>query len=267
MTPRNCFLAMFDIIGFKALRNEIGTAGLFQKYKRGIQPMIEHSASGKGKAVEVRGKKLYVPDFSNISVKYKIISDSTILYTDDDSFSSFISIIHSSFMLLQSGFSGAKAPYRGAIAHGDLIDDPSGLYIGSAVENAYIGESSQVWSGCMLTKSCAEFAESNDHIEDFKSVIIAHAAGIKDKTEQEKVLQSAARITMYNVPMQRNPKEGPIEYYKESHYVLDWTIRMYENASNKAFKNSENRHAQLIQKNTIEFEKWARINNRITGTP
>jgi len=263
MVPRNCYLAMFDIIGFKSLRNKLGTGGLFQKYQRGIQPMIEHSAAGKGKTVIANGKNIYVPDFSEISVQYKIISDSVIFYTKDDSFSSFVSIINSSHKLLQSGFSGGKAPYRGAISHGDLIDDPAGIYIGSAVEDAYIGESSQVWSGCMLTNTCKQHAESSGYINDYKGIFIAGASGVSEESEKNKILLASNRIVKYNVPLQENPKDGSIRYYNEEQYVLDWTTTMYEGASEKSFEDSACNHARLIKQHTIDFETWARANNRI----
>jgi len=265
MKPNNCFLAMFDVIGFKALSDELGTDGLYKMYKRGIQPMIEHSAAGKGKTITRGDKKVHVPDFSEISVNYKIISDSIILYTNDDSFDSFIDIINSSSKLLQSGFAGLKAPYRGAIAHGDLIDDHQGTYIGSAVEDAYIGESSQVWAGCMLTKTCSEFVVSNDYINKYETTLLAYHLVETDEKKKESLLLETNRITKYDTPMQRNPKTGPIEYFLESHYVLDWTLNMYQDASSMSFKYSDNSHAKLIKENTVIFEKWARENNRKTS--
>lgn len=263
MKPINCYLAMFDIIGFKTLRNQLGTTGLYKKYKQSIQPMIEHSAAGRSKVVTYKGEERLVPDFSVFSVKYKIISDSIILYTEDDLFSSFIKIINSSHMLLQSGFNGGQAPYRGAISHGDLIDDPDGTYIGSAIEDAYIGESSQVWSGCILTKTCSEFAESKDHINDYKGLLKAHASEVLDSAEKNSFLMNSNRITKYRVPMQNNPKDGAIKYSNEERYVLDWTTEMYSGASGKSFNDSDSNHSNLIKTNTIDFENWARENNRI----
>jgi hypothetical protein len=149
IAPVNCFVAMFDIIGFKALRDRLGTASLYQRYVRGISPMITHAAAGSGKIAEVNGEKMYVPNFTPLSPGFRVFSDTVIFSTSDDSFLSFLSIIHSSFVLLQSGFNGGKAPYRGAIGWGDLINDTSGILIGSAIEDAYVGESSQAWAGCM----------------------------------------------------------------------------------------------------------------------
>jgi len=262
MKPINCYLAMFDIIGFKSLRKQLGTSGLYNKYKKSIQPMIEHSAAGRNKTVIYNGEKRLVPDFSIMSVKFKIISDSIILYTEDDLFSSFIKIINSSHMLLQSGFSGGKAPFRGAISHGDLIDDPNGTYMGSAIEDAYVGESSQVWSGCILTKACSKYAEENDHISDYKGLLKAHASNTLDSVEKNNFILNSNRIAKYNTPIQKNPKDTTIKYYNEEHYVLDWTTKMYDGASGKSFNDSNDSHAKLIKTNTINFETWARKHNR-----
>jgi hypothetical protein len=106
--PINCFVAMFDIIGFKALRDRLGTAGLHQKYVRGIAPAIAHAAAGSGKVADVDGQKLYVPNVTPLSPAFRAISDTVIFFTRDDTFLSFLSIVHSSFSLLQFGFNGGR---------------------------------------------------------------------------------------------------------------------------------------------------------------
>jgi hypothetical protein len=104
---------MFDIIGFKALRQKVGTAGLHRQFLRGILPGIQHSAAGRGKSIQHEGHDIYLPDFHEWSVGYRYISDTVIFFTPDDSFGSFLSMVNSAFMLLQFGFAGGKAPYRG----------------------------------------------------------------------------------------------------------------------------------------------------------
>src|ERR1700722_5550113 len=144
--PTNCFVAMFDILGFKALRKLRGTAGLHQLYARSIAAMIQHAAAGSGTTTQINNETLYVPRFTPYSPQFRAISDTAIFFTADDSFTSFLFIVHSSFCLLQSGFVGSKAPYRGAIGWGDLINDDSGILIGSALEDAYDGEGKQAWA-------------------------------------------------------------------------------------------------------------------------
>lgn len=262
LLPINCFVGMFDIIGFKALREKKGTAGLYQQFTRGIIPAIQHSAAGRGKTENINGKQFYVPDFSEASVKYIAISDTVIFFTKDDSFNSFLSIINSAFMLLQFGFNGGKAPYRGSIGWGDLIDDHNGILIGSAIEDAYIGESSQAWAGAMLTQSCRDFTESKNYIENYKNTHLQVAASVTDDTQKRNAIENARRLVKYNVPTQFNPKDSPATYDVLPTYAIDWTIRMYEDASIKSFDPSSSTHAKTIAINTSTFEQWARNNNR-----
>ena len=258
----NCFVGMFDIIGFKALREKKGTAGLYQQFTRGILPLFQHAAAGRGKTANINGTQLYVPDFSEASVKFRAISDSVIFFTKDDSFDSFLSIVNSAFMLLQSGFCGGKAPYRGAIGWGDLIDDPNGILIGSAIEDAYAGESSQAWAGAMLTQSCRDFVTNKSYIENYKAIHLQIAAELADDIQKRNAIENARRLVEYSVPTQVNPKDGPATYNKLPTYAIDWTIRMYEGASEKSFDPSTSAHAKMIAENTFIFEQWARKNNR-----
>jgi hypothetical protein len=69
---------------------------------------------------------------------------------------------------------------------------------------------------------------------------------------------------MYPVPVQYNPKDGPVTYSKLETYAVDWTIRMYDNASEKSFHPSSNEHAQMIARNTQNFEAAYPLDS---GTP
>ncbi len=253
---------MFDIIGFKALRVKKGSAGLYQQFTRGIAPAIQHSAAGNGKFIQKNGIGMYVPDFSEFSVGFRAISDTVIFFTKDDSFKSFASIVNSSFMLLQHGFGGGKAPFRGAIGWGDFINDPQGILIGSAIEDAYVGESSQAWAGAMLTNSCRDFSVEKGYIESYKSLHMELSQQVTDEREKRTVVENSNRLVEYHVPIQINPKDSPVIYEQVKTYVIDWTIRMYEGASKKSFDPSKDKHAQTIAKNTLVFENWARSNNR-----
>jgi hypothetical protein len=262
LQPADCFVGMFDIIGFKALREKNGTAGLYQQFTRGIIPAIQHSAAGRGKTENVNGVPVYVPDFSEGSVKFRAISDSVIFYTTDDSFDSFFKIVNSAFMLLQFGFNGGKAPYRGAIGWGDLIDDPNGILLGSAIEDAYAGESTQAWAGAMLTPACLGFASSKNYIDDYKTIHLKIAENLGDDVQKRNAIKNARKLVAYDVPTQFNPKDGPVEYGVLSTFAIDWTIRMYDGASKKSFDSSSNAHAKKIADNTVSFEQWARKSNQ-----
>lgn len=258
IAPVNCFVGMFDVIGFKALRAQMGTAGLHRQYMDGILPAIQHSAAGQGVSKVVDGESVYVPDFSRATVKYQAISDSVLFFTPDDSFASFVAIVNSAFSLLQFGFSGGKAPFRGAIGYGDLIDDPRGIMLGSAVEDAYSGESRQAWAGAMLTASALDTATERGYIAQYVELHLRASEEAVDELTKVNAKLNSRRLVRYPVPTQLNPKDGPVMYGEFDTFAIDWTIRMYEGASLSSFKTPESEHAAAIAANTRKFEQWAR---------
>lgn len=239
------------------------TAGLYELYERGLLPAIQHSAAGRAKLVEVGGQKMYVPDFHEASVGLKIFSDTIVFYAKDDSLTSFLSIVNASFMLLQFGFGGGKYPIRGAIAHGDFIlDEVRSILLGTAIEDAYAAEQSQVWAGCMLASSCSVLAEERDYISAFRALHDQGAEEATDAKEKLNIRENSRRLVRYKVPLQSSIKPEPTRYFEKEAYVIDWTIRMYEGATRASFDESENMHARRILDNTKRFEEWARTSNR-----
>ena len=261
---KNCFIGMFDILGFKLLRNSKGTDGLHQLLMRTIVPAIQFSVAGKIKLSD--DQRSFIADFDGSScVKYQIFSDTVILVTPDDSFESFFDISNSAFMLLKFGFSGAKTPYRGAIGWGDLINDPQhNILIGSAIEDAYAGECLQAWSGAMLTDSCRDFCEQNNYIKKFKDSYIKFSDECLDEKNKKSLIEDSFRLVSYSVPIKTKSTDGSSQYnYSEQRTIaIDWTIKMYEGASEKSFYPSDNEHVNKIIENTKSFEQWARLNNR-----
>lgn len=262
LKPINSFVAMFDFLAFEALRKERGTEGIYQLYIRGLLPQIQHAAALKGKTVQRNGQNVYVPDFGPQSIDYRIVSDSIILFANGDSFDHFLRMVAASHNLLCSGFAGHKATLRGAIGYGDLIYDANIIWIGSAIEDAYVGESSQVWSGCSFTPACEVFISNSGYISGYKDFFdIAHNQE-EDSLKLKNIEKAKRRIVEYEIPEQYNPKTGPVEYSKRKGYALDWTLNVYEGAGEKAFSNTTNAHANMIIENTKSFEEWARVQNR-----
>lgn len=256
---------MFDILGFKALREKLGTEGLHKKFVRGIAPAISHSAAGRGKSVKMGDRQVYVPDFSRASVKFRAFSDTVIFFTEDDSFESFREIINSAFMLLQFGFGGMKFPYRGAIGWGDLINDSNEILLGSAIEDAYRGESSQAWAGAMLTQACRDFVDRRGYIDLYRKTHRIIATICDDDRRRKDAILNSMRLVSYEVPIQKCIKGEPLSYTVSQTYAIDWTIRMYKDASMKSFDSPHDEHSETIVKNTVAFEDWARKNNRISN--
>lgn len=229
---------------------------------RGLLPQIQHAAALKGKTIKRDGVSVYVPDFGPQSIDYKIVSDSIILFAKGDDFEKFLKIVAASHNLLCSGFAGHKAPLRGAIGYGDLIYDPNNIWIGSAIEDAYVGESKQVWSGCSLTEACESFVKNEGYIQQYKNVFDVAGSQEQDDLKKKNIEKAKRRLVKYNIPEQRNPKTGPVDYNQRIGHALDWTLNVYEGAGEKGFTVSESSHARTIIENTKHFESWARSNNR-----
>lgn len=225
-------------------------------------PQIQHAAALKGKRIKQNGQNLYVPDFGPQSIAYSIVSDSIILFANGDSFDHFKRIIAASHNLLCSGFAGHKAPLRGAIGHGDLIYDPNSIWIGSAIEDAYVNESSQVWSGCAITNACEQFINEKGYISQYKEFLDVMRKQEENTNKVINIEEAKKRIVEYKIPEQRNPKTGPVEYCEREGYALDWTLNVDEEAGERAFSTGTSNHANMIIENTKKFDKWARIHNR-----
>ena len=257
MIKIDCFLACFDVLGFKVLRQQKTTEGLFKLYDRYLLPAMQHVAAGAGKSID----KKYVPDFSTNSLNYRVFSDTVILFTNDLSFSSFYKIVNASHQLLSMSFVGSKAPFRGAIGIGDLIYNQQGVLVGEAMEDAYKWESKQAWAGCLFSNNFESFIKSQDYLTKYKKI---HKIALFEQPQNKKdILLNAKKIINNNVPLYVNPKKEKIKYYNENKLVLDWTIRTDHEASSEAFLPHNNEeHAKLIIQNTKDFEIWAKTNNR-----
>jgi len=250
---------MFDILGFKALRARLGTEGLYNLYSQVIladiahahMPKFDYSMSGSGR---LQAK----PDPASKRADCLLFSDTIIYWTVDDSYESFINIVFTALELLKSSFVPPRVPIRGAIATGDLISDEQGVIVGSAVENAYKGEQSQVWAGCMLTSETASFCEQAHYIVTFHEYMDKWASNVQDTSLSDRILKFSRALVAYPVPLRKNVGPGQTKYFDEERYVLDWTQQVYAGAMEKAFMEPQNDRQKMIQDNTRKFEGWAR---------
>ena len=246
---RNCYVGFFDVLGFKALRANKGTAGVAQLYERSLLAMVQHAAAGSS-VLERRGDHdVLVPQSTELSIDYRVISDSVVFMAKDDSFASFFSIVYASCRLLEAGFGNGQTPFRGAIGHGDLYSNGE-ITVGSAIEDAYLGETSQLWAGVMFTPSATKQAEVAGHFKEWTRI---HEKVAQDLDDDKAVnaRKNLQQIIKYDVPLK---PQG--ETYNA--YVLDWTLRVFSSASEKALPISTDERSQIIRQNTISFERWAR---------
>lgn len=232
---KNRFVAVFDILGFSNLLKDEGTEKLYKFYNRSLEAWVSHSAV-QNTMLDTENNALR-PDLNSQRVGYKIFSDTIIYWTEGDSIEDFVCIMLSSLKLLALGFN--KAGLRGAIGYGDFIADGD-IFLGTAIVDAYEGEQSQVWSGCILTKNCENFCKQVGFFEEYDAL--------------NKIL------VRYPVPKQiRNKESGSKSYEKEEAFCIDWTTHWRDRGvATKGIRDSVKNHEKLIKQNTIAFEEWAR---------
>ncbi len=258
MPTQNCFFAMFDILGFKALRNRLGTEGLYNLYRRIIITDIEHAFMPKFQYVSSADRPtVAIPDPTSKRADCLLFSDTITFFTVNDSLDSFINIVFTALEMQKSSLVPPRAPLRGAIAWGDIVADGP-IIVGSAIEAAYTGEQSQVWAGCMLTSEAESFCENNHYFTTFHRIFSTALDSEQDADKKKSILKASKAIVRYSVPLQDKDSAGTATYYTEEHYVLDWTHGVYVGAADKAFMEPINNHQKTIRDNTKKFETWAR---------
>ena len=242
------FVALFDILAFKQLRETRGTDGLYSLFSRSIVALIQHAAMPVPQKVERNGQTILIPDPASKRCGFYYFSDTIIYFTDDDSFGSFLNIVFTSRELLNSGL-GTRAPMRGAIGHGDFIDDVANrIFLGSALEDAYSYCESQVWSGCILTPGATAFCQQAEYFGTLKQIL----------EQQPGIRRNVDLLVEYECPLQTLKRDKPREYFTERVVCINWTLNVFEGAAYKVFPQSVELHPLLIRQNTEDFELWAR---------
>jgi len=239
------FVATFDILGFKALRREKGTAALAEYYDNIVYGALQHA-------------KTKYSELTDNTVRFSAFSDTVIIYSKDASTPTFMVVLAAAREILKLGFCGGKAPFRGAIGYGDL-SSRKGILIGSAIEDAYLGEQAQVWSGCMLTPALQAFLDQNGHLEQVEKAMRFAVNRRREKGEAYADEENFSQLLLsYSIPIQERKLNEGVRYYRQEGLVLNWTQDVFEGAADKAFPTCEAEHPTYIKQHTVEFERWAR---------
>lgn len=128
------WVGYFDLLGTKTLVNSQHHVSIFSIYCKAIE--------------EVKKRNATLP-----CIEHAWFSDTFILYTDDESLSSFAELDHISrwfFYFLIEG----RIPARGAISFGEFYaDKENSLFFGKALIEAYEYGEAQEWIGFLLCPS------------------------------------------------------------------------------------------------------------------
>jgi hypothetical protein len=146
---KECFIALFDILGFRDLikNNDLEkVAQTYQKARSDFENNIQHIDA------------LLQKD----SVSFRIFSDTFLIYTSEVSDESFLALLAGlDFLFIAANEN--KLPIRGATAVGELIVS-NGIEIGIPIVEAYENEQKQDWTGCWVGDSCLDRVNKDDHL-------------------------------------------------------------------------------------------------------
>lgn len=255
--PVPCFVAMFDILGFKHLRRELGTAELHARYQRGARPQIEHAAAGHSTLGMRNGEEVYLPDRTHSRIGFLAISDSVLFFSPNDDFISFAQIVDASFKLVRYGIA-SRMPFRGAIGWGDLANAGDGILIGTAIEDAYAGEASQAWAGARLTPACEAFVRQAGLLDAWHQHFDALGAAEADPKRRAGLERGRARLIEAPIAVQTKVDGAAPAYTTEPGIAINWTVGVGPTAGARAFRDTRDPHVARLAAHTLDFESYAR---------
>jgi hypothetical protein len=154
LEPNIYYVGLFDVLGFSNLVQNIGSAGVIEKY----QKLMQMVASKNGYKSRVKIKitdSIFSPGYSYIPIKFAYFSDTIVIWTlaQPQSLSTFLA--RCADLICESLKIGL--PLRGAITEGEAImHKESGTYVGDAIVEIAKLESQQTWVGATLTTSIFE---------------------------------------------------------------------------------------------------------------
>jgi hypothetical protein len=148
----NCWVAYFDILGFK---NEIQLS----------TGHLEVLAYLYGEIIDrINDELKEVTGFMALKYECSWFSDSFLFYSSDDSIDSYLTIHLAATSFFDYMTIIKKWPVRGALTAGDFYANKNkNIYLGKAVVDAYSYAEKQDWIGFVLTPEAYEKLVTNGH--------------------------------------------------------------------------------------------------------
>jgi len=265
MELKRKYIAYLDILGFKDLVNNNTPERVYELYEKTFSNLFTLALTNgivQSNDVDSSGLISLKINPNSIKVNSLFISDSIIVWTDDNSLTSFITVVEVVRTFLNYMFI-TGIPLRGSIVEGHLDkisrkmnspkDNSQTTLIGKGLVSAYVKEGLQNWSGCVVDESCIN--AYNNGLEKFNEDV----ENIKfDKLIEKKVLLK------YNVPYKNGKKQ-----IKKEEIVINWTtIKGSKMKSdhvaykfNEFNKGVEDKNVKIKIKNTTDFINYANERN------
>lgn len=247
---RKCFVAFLDVLGFKELVEGSAHEKLLKLYGNAFVSNAAMAVSrGQFKVIDQGTGQVAVPDFSGAKVSCAVISDSVVLYSEDDGMTSFIDICSAVGKLLVSGFY-TGLPMRGGIALGDVgvfdgratgVNFTIHSLVGLALVRAYQEESAHDWAGCSIDDKC---------IAHYSERVNAFSSAVPDIATLD-LLESHGIIAQYSAPR----KDGSTP----KKWVVDWPRHNRNPVSSATVEKSFGLHG----KSTTDTSTQRKIRNTL----
>jgi hypothetical protein len=136
----NCWIAYFDILGFRNIVENFDANGVLYSYREVLKEIRQYD-----------------------KVKHKFFSDSFVFYTENDSQDSFGHMYSASTMFFREMFA-KNIPLRGCLTVGQFyVDEEEGIFFGRALIEAYDWAEGQNWIGLVLSE------KAKDKLSSFKT--------------------------------------------------------------------------------------------------
>lgn len=261
---RTCYVAFLDILGFKELVEGSTHDHLHRLYSNAFVSNAAMAVSnGAFKVVEGETAQVAIPDFSKAKVSCLVVSDSVLLYTTDDSMTSFIDICAAVGKLMVSSFY-TGLPMRGGISLGPISVFGGGVpgvefgihgLVGLPLVRAYGEESAYEWAGCTIEPRC---------IDHYIQQTNLFRTQVPDLATIE-YLSVSGMLVQYAAPL----KTGTTV----ERWVIDWPNHNKSAVSNDAVRKAFGMHekptdAPSVQQkiaNTLAFLEFSRVARHAQG--
>src|SRR5689334_9515088 len=234
-TYQSVFFAFLDILGFKEIVLNTDHGNLEKLYLSTLPVNIDGAlAGGRFLILDQNGQKVILPDTQRASVNSLLVSDSIMMWTEDDSMKAFIDIVAAvRRIMFYSLFCGM--PLRGAISIGPLTmfvgQSPSAKLIfqhtlvGKPIVDTASAEKVQQWSGCLIKQPA---------IGRYRQHYVGRPSIPADLATLEFVIQKKF-LLRYPVPTKQ--ADGSVVGVEQ--YVVDWVsgqkAPVYVSDINKGF--------------------------------
>jgi hypothetical protein len=162
---RECFVALFDILGFGNMVKANKLGNVFNTYLN-----VQHDFKNRFEHINKLAKGFAWQG----TISFRTFSDTFLLYTsgtDDLDFKAILSACD--FLFIGANENGI--PIRGAITRGELIASEH-IEIGKAIVDAYEMEQMQDWIGCWISDICIP----NINMAEYAGDIVEYPIPLKD---------------------------------------------------------------------------------------